>query len=127
MSKKRILFVEDETDMMEMVKFRLEAAGFEVISASDGETGLDKTAKENPDLILLDVMLPKIDGFKVCRTLKSDEKYKHIPIVIFTARASEKEQKLGRDCGAEAYITKPFEPEALMGKISELLEQSDLN
>ena len=127
MDKKRILIIEDEADMMEMVKFRLEASGFEVICASDGEAGLDKAAKENPDLILLDLMLPRIDGYKVCRELKSDEGYRRIPIVIFTARASEREREMGLDCGAEAYITKPFEPQALVDKINELLEQPYLN
>lgn len=125
--RKRILFIEDEKDMMEMLTFRLEAAGFEVIQAYDGQEGLDKAYAQNPDLILLDLMLPKVEGYKVCQQLKSDEKYKRIPIAILTARASEKEKKLGYECGAEAYIAKPFEPEELMDKIKELLKGPYLN
>jgi DNA-binding response OmpR family regulator len=83
---------------------------------------LDKARKENPDLIILDLMLPKIDGYKVCRMLKFDEKYKNIPVIIFTARAQEEDKKLGQDVGADAYLTKPFEPQALLGKIQELLQ-----
>jgi DNA-binding response OmpR family regulator len=127
MSRKRLLIVEDEKDMMEMLTFRLEAAGFEVIQAYDGQEGLDKAYSQNPDLILLDLMLPRVDGYKVCRELKSDVKYKKIPIAILTARASEKEKKLGMECGAEAYIIKPFEPGELMDKIKELLREPYLN
>lgn len=121
MSRKRLLIVEDEKDMMEILTFRLEAAGFEVIQAYDGQEGLDKAYSQSPDLILLDLMLPRIDGYQVCRKLKSDVKYKKIPIIMLTARASEKERKMGLECGAEAYIIKPFDPQALMDKIKELL------
>ncbi|TAN61965.1 response regulator [bacterium] len=127
MNRKRLLIVEDEKDMMEMLTFRLEAAGFEVIQAYDGREGLDKAYSQNPDLILLDLMLPGVDGYKVCRELKSDVKYKRIPIAILTARATEKEKRLGLECGAEAYITKPFDPEALMNKIKEMLKEQNLN
>lgn len=127
MSRKRLLIVEDEKDMMEMLTFRLEAAGFEVIQAYDGQEGLDRAYKENPDLILLDLMLPKIDGYKVCEALKSNEKYKKIPIAIISARAAVKEKELGLECGAEAYIIKPFDPEALMDTIKKLLGEPYLN
>ena len=127
MSRKRLLIVEDEKDMMEMLTFRLEAAGFEVIQAYDGQEGLDKAYSQNPDLILLDLMLPRVDGYKVCRELKSDVKYKRIPIAILTARATEKEKELGLECGAEAYIIKPFEPEQLMDTIKKLLGEPYLN
>lgn len=124
MSRKRLLIVEDEKDMMEMLTFRLEAAGFEVIQAYDGQEGLDKAYSQNPDLILLDLMLPRVDGYKVCRELKSDVKYRRIPIAILTARATDKEKTLGLECGAEAYIIKPFEPEALMDTIKKLLGET---
>jgi DNA-binding response OmpR family regulator len=120
--KKRLLIVEDEADLVEMVKMRLEASGFEVSAAYDGQEGLDKAKKEKPDLIILDLMLPKIDGYKVCRMLKFDEKYRNIPIIMFTARAQESDRKLGEGVGADAYIVKPFEPQALLSKISELLK-----
>ncbi len=123
MNKKKILFIEDEKDMLEMVRFRLEQEGYEVICASDGHDGLEKAHKENPDMVLLDLMLPKMDGYEVCRRLKSDEQYKKIPIAIFTARAAEKEEKLGYECGADEYITKPFEPENFINRIKKLLAQ----
>ena len=81
--------------------------------------------KEKPDLILLDLMLPKLYGYKLCRMLKFDEKYKHIPIVVFTARAQESDKKLGFEVGADAYITKPFKAETLLEKIREILKDSN--
>lgn len=123
MDKKRILIVDDEGDLRNMLKFRLEAMNYDVSEAADGQEGLDKSRSEKPDLIILDLMLPRIDGFKVCRMLKFDERHKHIPIIMFTARAQEKDREIGKEMGADAYIAKPFEPEALMRKIKELLGQ----
>jgi len=121
--KKRILIVDDEDDLRNMLKFRLEAMDYDVSEAVDGQEGLDRARSDRPDLIILDLMLPKIDGFKVCRMLKFDEKYKHIPIIMFTARAQEKDKQIGKEMGAEAYITKPFDPDILLDKIRELLKQ----
>ncbi len=118
---KRLLIVDDEKDLVETVAFRLKALGYEVIAAYDGQQGLDMARKENPDLIILDLMLPKIDGYKVCRMLKFDEKFKKIPIIMFSARAQENDKKMGMEVGADAYITKPFEPSALLAKIQELI------
>lgn len=124
MDKKKILIIDDEKDLLDAVTFRLQANGYELIGAYDGQEGLDKARKEKPDLIILDLMLPKIDGYKVCRMLKLDEKYKKIPIILFTARAQEEDKKLGRDAGADSYITKPFEPQVLLGKIKDLLKET---
>ena len=121
MANKKILLVDDEPELIEMVKLRLEANGYEVITAGDGLEALDKARSENPCLILLDLMLPKMDGYRVCRTLKFDQKYKDISIIIFTARAQESDEKLSKEVGADAYITKPFEPQKLLDKIRELL------
>ncbi len=118
---KRILVVDDEVQLVEMVKIRLEANGYEVLAAYDGQEALDKTREEKPDLIVLDLMLPKLDGYKVCRMIKFDEKYKNIPIILFSARAQESDKEMGVQVGANAYITKPFEPQALLSKIKELL------
>jgi len=118
---KRILLVDDERDLVDMVKMRLEAGGFEVSTAFDGQEALDKARKEKPDLIILDLMLPKMDGYKVCRMLKFDEKYKKIPIILFTARAQDNDKQLGTEVGADGYITKPFEPQVLLSKINELI------
>ncbi|NQT94853.1 MAG: response regulator [Candidatus Omnitrophica bacterium] len=121
MAAKKILLVDDETDMVDIVKLRLEANGYEVITAYDGQEALDKAKTESPDLIILDLMLPKIDGYKVCRLLKFDQKYKSIPIIMFTARVQDEDKKMGEEVGADAYITKPFEPQVLLSKIKELL------
>ncbi len=118
---KKILLVDDEPDIIELVSVQLETMGYEVIKAADGQQGLDKAHLENPDLIILDLMLPVIDGYKVCRMLKFDEKYKHIPIILFSARTQEEDKKTGKEVGANAFITKPFEPNVLLAKIKELL------
>ncbi|MFC1508163.1 response regulator transcription factor [Candidatus Omnitrophota bacterium] len=118
---KKILVVDDEKDLVMTLSYRLKANGYEVVAAGDGEEALKKARTENPDLILLDLMLPKLDGYKVCKVLKSEEKYKNIPIIIFTARAQEIDKDLSREALADAYMTKPFEPQALLSKIEELL------
>ena len=121
MNKKRILLVDDEKDMVYAVKLQLEVSGFEVLTAFDGQDALDKARRANPDLIILDLMLPKLDGYRVCRMLKFDEKYKRIPIILFTARVEKNDERLGYEVGADAYLTKPFEPRILMEKIKDLL------
>jgi len=121
MSKKRILLVDDEKDLTYAVSLQLEANNFEVLLANDGQEALEIARRKKPDLIILDLMLPKIDGFKVCRMLKFDEKYKNIPIILFTARAQEADKKLGKEVGADCYITKPFDSKELLAKINELL------
>ena len=120
---KRILVVDDEEDIVKLVKMYLEHHRYEVITANDGQVGLEKAKTEKPDLIVLDLMLPKMDGYKVCGLLKKDTRYAKIPVVMFTARAQEKDVKLGQEVGADAYITKPFEPEVLLSKIKELLKE----
>ena len=122
--KKKILLVDDEPLLLEMVVMRLEANDYEVVCAVDGQEALDKVHREKPDLIILDIMLPKIDGYKVCRMLKFDEAYKSIPIIIVTARSQQKDEDMGKEMGADAYIAKPFEPEILLDKIRELLRKT---
>ena len=121
MTKRKILVVEDEAELTGAIRIRLEQAGYEVLTAYDGQEGLEKARAENPDLIVLDLMLPKIDGYKVCRMLKFDEKYKKIPVVMLTARAQERDEDLGYEVGADAFITKPFKYQVLLAKIAELL------
>lgn len=122
MAKHKILLVDDEKDLVETLTFRLVSNNFDVISAYDGEKALGKIKEHRPDLIILDLMLPKLDGYKVCRICKFDEDLKKIPIILFTARAQESDNKQGEEVGADAYITKPFEPQILLGKIKELLK-----
>jgi two-component system, OmpR family, alkaline phosphatase synthesis response regulator PhoP len=122
MSKKRILVVDDEVDLVETVRFSLELEGYDVLVAYNGEEALNQARKENPDLILLDLMLPKLDGYKVCRLLKFDERYKHIPILMLTAKIQEKDKATGMETGANEYITKPFEMDELMKKVKGYLK-----
>jgi two-component system alkaline phosphatase synthesis response regulator PhoP len=123
---KKILVVEDEAELTNAIQIRLEQAGYEVLIAYDGKEGLEKAREENPDLIVLDLMLPKMDGYKVCRMLKFDAKYKKIPVVMLTARAQEKDESLGYEVGADVFITKPFKYQVLLSKIRELLGEGDL-
>jgi len=121
MSKKKIVIVDDEQDILKTLKIFLEAEGFDVVTASDGVEGLDKIRKEKPDAVILDIMLPKTDGYKICRILKFDKKYRGIPVVIFTAKAQEEDERMGKEVRADAYITKPFDPDVLLAKLKELL------
>ncbi|HBG48651.1 MAG TPA: two-component system response regulator [Cyanobacteria bacterium UBA9971] len=116
-AKKKILIVDDEPDIVETLKFLIESEGFESIIAMDGEEALRKAKEENPDIMILDVMLPKINGYKVCRLLKFDNKYKHIPILMVTARSQEEDKVIGEETGADEYITKPFDINELLQKI----------
>jgi DNA-binding response OmpR family regulator len=105
---KKVLIVDDEKDIVETLKFMLEAEGVNCITAYDGEEALNKVKTEKPDLVILDVMLPKMNGYKVCRLLKFDKKYKNIPILMVTARSQEEDKAIGGETGADEYITKPF-------------------
>jgi DNA-binding response OmpR family regulator len=100
----------------------LEAAGYQVVSASNGQEGLDKARSERPDLILLDVMMPIMDGYQVCRMLKYDDEFKNIPIIMLTARGQEKDKKTGIDVGADDYCTKPFNSTDLMSRVQKFLK-----
>ena len=123
MSAKKILIVDDEADLVETVRFPLEMEGYRVLVSYNGEDALNQARKENPDLILLDLMLPKLDGYKVCRLLKFDERYKHIPILMLTAKAQEKDRILGKETGADEYMTKPFDIDKLLEKVKLFLQQ----
>ena len=123
MNPKKILVVDDEVDLVKTIQFSLEVEGYTVLVSNDGEDALSQARKESPDLILLDIMLPKLDGYKVCRLLKFDERYKHIPILMMTAKTQEKDKVLGMETGADEYITKPFDMDELMEKIKEYLKQ----
>lgn len=118
----KILIIDDEPDLVETLTFRLQAAGYEVVQAFDGLEGLEKARSESPDLILLDVIMPKMDGYHVCRMLKFDERFRDIPIIMLTARGQEQDRVTGQEVRADMYITKPFEAAHLMEKIKELMQ-----
>lgn len=119
----KILVIDDEVELTELIKFRLESHGYQVVVANDGLTGLAKAREEAPDLIILDVMLPGMDGYKICRLLKFDERYRQIPIIMFTARVESEEPKISLQMGADAYLAKPFEPTIFLQKVEELLKK----
>ena len=123
MAKKKILLIEDEAELSRVIKIRLEAAGFDTISAGDGEKGLEMAHKERPDLIVLDLILPNMSGFDVCRKLKIDKEYKDIPIIVLTAKFQPNDIRFGLAMGADAYITKPYESQELLTKIREFLKE----
>ena len=122
--KPRILLVDDEPSIVKMVGKRLEVEGFDVLVAVDGQDALTKAQTGHPDLIILDLMLPKLNGYEVCTMLKQDTRYQKIPIVLFTAKAQEKDEKLGMECGANAYVRKPFRAQELLETIRSLLPAS---
>lgn len=121
MAKKRILVVDDEPDTVKTLSFRLKSSGYEVIAAVDGLEALNKARKEKPDLIILDLMLPKMDGYHVCRLLKFDEEYSHIPILMLTARTLEIDLLTGLKTGADEYLTKPYDSKKLLQTIQDML------
>ncbi len=118
---KTILIVDDEPDMVYALRMQLEAEGYRVLTAGDGREGLERVRKDRPDLVVLDLMLPKMDGYRVCRMLKFDQKFCDVPIIMFTARAQESDEKTGYEVGADAYVTKPFEPRVLLDTIRRFL------
>ena len=119
---KKILIVDDDKDFLKALTTVLENNGYGIVTATDGAQALELARTESPDLILLDIMLPGMNGFKVCRFLKFDENYKDIPIIIISAKADEEDKRLGRQMGAELYITKPFEDEELLQAIKQLIQ-----
>ncbi len=119
---KKILIVDDEQDIVESLKFVLEASDFTCYCAYNGEDGLRLAKELVPDLIILDVMMPKINGFKISRLLKYDAKYKNIPILMVTARTQEEDKLIGEETGADEYITKPFELDEVVKKVEQYLK-----
>jgi DNA-binding response OmpR family regulator len=117
-----ILVVDDEADIRLVLQARLTAAGFEVQTAADGTEAMSRIRMSPPDLVVLDVMLPGIDGFGVCGILKRDQRFSNIPIIMLTARTQPKDRKLSAKLGADAFVTKPFKAEELVECIHGLLE-----
>ena len=115
--KRRILLVDDEPSIVKTVGKRLEVSGYEVVVVMDGETALAQAARVRPDLIVLDLMLPKLSGLKVCAALKQDPCYQHIPIIIFTGKDQDVDEKACRESGADAYLPKARGTEALLNEI----------
>jgi two-component system phosphate regulon response regulator PhoB len=124
MANERILIVDDEEDVLELVQYNLDRNGYHVETATSGEQALAKTKKKLPDLIILDLMLPGIDGLEVCKQLKSDVKTESIPIIMLTAKGEEADIVTGLELGADDYVTKPFSPKVLVARVRRLLHRA---
>lgn len=123
MSREKILIVEDEKDIVKMLEYNLKKEGFKILSARDGESAVNLSGKEHPDLVLLDLMLPGIDGIEVCKRLKSERKTASIPIIMLTAKSQESDKIVGLELGADDYVTKPFSPRELIARIKAVLRR----
>lgn len=122
--KEKILIVEDEKDIVKMLEYNLKKEGFRSICAYDGEYALDLATREHPDLIVLDLMLPGMDGLEVCKTLKKEDKTASIPIIMLTAKTQEADKVIGLELGADDYMTKPFSPRELIARIKAVLRRA---
>ena len=123
--KRRVLVTDDDALTLEILRTILDLEEFEVLTAEDGETALDMVREQRPDIVLLDVMMPGLDGFAVCRTIKNDPATASIPVVLLTARDRAEDRAAGEKAGCDAYITKPFSPLTLVEKLSVLGVKKD--
>jgi len=126
MPKEKILVVEDDKHISRLVKYNVDKSGYNCLVAEDGEEALDILGRQNIDLIILDIMLPEIDGFEVCRTLKQDIKLKNIPIIMLTAKGEEVDRIVGLELGADDYVVKPFSPRELMLRVKAVLRRKKM-
>jgi two-component system alkaline phosphatase synthesis response regulator PhoP len=123
MIKEKILIVDDEKDIVKMLDYNLKKEGFRTALAYDGEDALDLANRDNPDLIILDLMLPGMDGLEVCKTLKKENKTAKIPIIMLTAKTQEADKIVGLELGADDYMTKPFSPRELIARVKAVLRR----
>ncbi|MCG8458483.1 MAG: response regulator transcription factor [Holophagales bacterium] len=126
MSRQKIVVVEDEPDILEVIEYNLSREGYQVIAASTGDEGLEATRRQAPDLILLDLLLPGLDGLEVCRKLKMDPVTQRVPIIMVSAKGEESDIVLGLGVGADDYITKPFRPKELIARVKAVLRRGSL-
>lgn len=118
---KKILIIDDEPGLLKALTVRLESEGYEIDTAKDGFEGLNKARATGPDLIVLDLMLPKINGFKVARMLKFDDNYKNIPIIMLSARSEDADKELGKETGGDVYMEKPYNEEDFIEAVGKLI------
>lgn len=124
MGKKTVLIVDDDPDVVRAIRFGLEREEIQCLEANDGEAALRTAQREKPDLIVLDVMLPGINGYKVARLLKFDQSYRNTPIIMLTARSADSDRELGEETGADVYVTKPFKIDTLVAVVKKSLSPS---
>lgn len=121
--KPRILIVDDEPDAIELIKFNMEESGYHIVTASNGRKALDEIKKDAPDLVVLDLMLPEVDGIEVCKIIRRNAETSDLPIIMLTAKAAEIDRVLGLELGADDYMTKPFSPRELILRVKNLLKR----
>ena len=122
---KRILLIEDDRDIVELVRYNLDREGFQVTSATDGSSGLAQIRKSAPDVLLLDLMLPKLSGLEICKEIRRDQSLNRLPILMLTARGEEADRVIGLEMGADDYVTKPFSPRELVARVRALLRRAE--
>ena len=122
---KRILIIEDDKDIVELVRYNLEKDDFQVVAVGDGVSGLAQVKKSPPDLLLLDLMLPKLSGLEICKEIRRDAALNRLPILMLTARGDEADRVVGLELGADDYVTKPFSPRELVARVKALLRRAE--
>ncbi len=122
---KRVLIIEDDRDIIELVRYNLANEGFQVSAATDGSTGLAQVKKSAPDVLLLDLMLPKLSGLDICKEIRRDQALNRLPILMLTARGDEADRVIGLEMGADDYVTKPFSPRELVARVKALLRRAE--
>ena len=123
-SRGTILVIDDERDLIELVRYNLDKEGFDVLAASDGTSGLEIATKHKPDLVVLDLMMPGMDGLDVCRRMRADDRTRRIPVIMLTAKAGETDRIVGLEMGADDYVTKPFSPRELVARVKAVLRRT---
>jgi two-component system alkaline phosphatase synthesis response regulator PhoP len=122
---KKVLVIEDDKDIVELVRYNLEKDGFQVLASSDGATGLAQIRKTTPDLLVLDLMLPKLSGLEICKEVRKDVSLNRLPVLILSAKGEEADRVVGLELGADDYVTKPFSPRELVARVKALLRRAN--
>jgi two-component system alkaline phosphatase synthesis response regulator PhoP len=123
--KKKILIVDDEKQLVSLIRLHMEMAGYEALVARDGEEAMEIVKKERPDLMILDLMIPKVDGWEVCKRLRAESGIRNIPVIMLSARTSTADKLRGFECGADDYVTKPFSPRELTVRVKRVLARAE--
>jgi DNA-binding response OmpR family regulator len=119
----KVVIAEDEPDIRDLIKFTLQFAGYEVFAAGNGEEGYELAKREKPDLVMMDVRMPRMTGYEACRKIKADPELKHIPVIFLSAKGQDAEIQSGLDAGAEEYLLKPFAPDQLTERVRAVLHK----
>ena len=123
-SRGTILVIDDERDLIELVRYNLDKEGYDVLAASDGTSGLEIATKHKPDLVVLDLMMPGMDGLEICQRMRADDRTRRIPVIMLTAKAGETDRIVGLEMGADDYVTKPFSPRELVARVKAVLRRT---